>query len=79
MRFEDLDISKKFTYADYVTWNFTEVVELIKGRVFKMAAPLSNHQKVAGNLFSIINVYLYRKKCNVYIAPFDVRLTKPLA
>jgi len=78
MLFEDLDLTKKFTYADYVGWKFTEAVELIKGRVFKMAAPLSNHQKVAGNLFRMIDVYLYRKKCNTYIAPFDVRLIKSL-
>ena len=62
MLFEDLDSTKKFTYADYVGWKFTEAVELIKGRVFKMAAPLSNNQKVAGNLFRMIDVYLYRKK-----------------
>ena len=79
MRFEDLDLTKKFTYADYISWSFSDAVEIIKGRVFKMAAPLSNHQKVAGNIFGIINSFLYRKKCNVYIAPFDVRLPKPLS
>lgn len=79
MLFEDLDLTKKFTYADYVGWKFIEAVELIKGRVFKMAAPLSNYQKVAGNLFRMIDVYLYRKKCNTYFALFDVRLIKSLA
>lgn len=79
MRFEDLDLTKKFTYADYISWSFSDAVEIIRGRVFKMAAPLSNHQKVAGNIFGIFNSFLYRKKCNAYIAPFDVRLPKPLS
>lgn len=78
MEFKDLDLSKEYTYADYVKWTFSEVVELIKGRVFKMAAPLSNHQKTSSNLHRVLANYLYKKPCNVYHAPFDVRLPKPL-
>jgi hypothetical protein len=25
-----------FTYADYLTWNFKERIELIRGKIFKM-------------------------------------------
>lgn len=52
-----------------------EMVELIKGKVFKQAtAPRVNHQratlKIANQLFN----FLENKSCEVFIAPFDVRL-----
>ena len=28
-----LDPSQRYTYADYLTWRFEEVVELIKGKL----------------------------------------------
>ncbi len=46
-----LGLSKKYTYAGYLTWQFRERVELIRGKVFKMPpAPglthrWGNHQK----------------------------------
>jgi len=64
-----------YTYADYLTWTIPEMVELIKGRVFKMAAaPRRRHQAVAGEVFKRISIFLEGKNCKVYIAPFDVRL-----
>ncbi len=36
-----------FTYADYLTWNFKERIELIKGNIFKMSpSPEITHQKI---------------------------------
>ena len=78
MEFKDLDSTKEYTYADYVKWTFEEMVELIKGRVFKINTPLTNHQKTSGNLHRLFANYLYKKPCDVYHAPFDVRLPKPL-
>lgn len=76
MKFEDLDINKTYTYSDYLTWRFEEMVELIKGKVFKMSpAPSSSHQEISSNLIRVIGNYLYKKSCKVYHAPFDVRLT----
>ena len=47
-----LDVNKKYTYADYLQWAFKERVELIKGMLFKMSpAPNLFHQKVSGNDF----------------------------
>ena len=77
MKFSDLDLSKSYTYADYIKWKFDEVVELIRGRVFQMSAPLSTHQQISGNIFFIFKNYLRGKNCLVFDAPFDVRLTKP--
>ena len=69
-----LDFSKTYTYADYLTWQFSERVELIMGRIFRMSAPSRLHQLVVGNLFGIFWTNLKQKTCHVYQAPFDVKL-----
>jgi Uma2 family endonuclease len=79
MKLADLNLEGKYTYADYVKWTFDEAVELIKGRIFKMAAPLSNHQDSSLNLATVLKNHLRGKSCKVYTAPFDVRLSKPLS
>ena len=28
-----LDLSKSYTYADYLSWKFTDLVELVRGRI----------------------------------------------
>lgn len=45
---QDLDSSKTYSYVDYLTWQFTERVELLKGYVLQMAAPSPRHQRVLG-------------------------------
>lgn len=66
----------KYSYADYLSWDMEEMVELINGKVFKKAAaaPRRIHQWLAGNLYTELNQFLKGKKCQAYIAPFDVRL-----
>ncbi len=72
-----LDFLKVYTYADYLTWYFDERLELIKGYIHRMSpAPLNLHQRVVTNIGGEIQHYLKRKKCKVYIAPFDVRFPK---
>ncbi len=77
--FSGLDLQKKYTYADYLKWTFDEAVELIKGRIFQMAAPLSNHQIATGRIHTMFSNQLRRKPCRTFVAPFDVRLPKPLS
>lgn len=73
----ELDVNGTYTYADYLTWRFDEYVELFRGRLRRMSpAPKRLHQRIAGRIFSKIENYLERKRCDVYIAPFDVRLPK---
>ncbi|WP_158857134.1 Uma2 family endonuclease [Lunatibacter salilacus] len=64
-----------YSYADYLTWQMDEVVELIKGKMFKKAAaaPRRIHQKVSVELTLRLAGFLKGKKCEVYTAPFDVR------
>jgi Uma2 family endonuclease len=65
----------KYSYADYLTWTMDEMVELIKGRVFKMnAAPKRLHQKISLKVAIKLYSFLEGKPCEVYEAPFDVRL-----
>ncbi|WP_310391768.1 Uma2 family endonuclease [Hymenobacter sp.] len=72
-----LDPDGSYTYADYLTWRFTEYVELIRGRVLrKMSAPTSQHQQLASDLHGIIWGHLKGKPCRVFAAPFDVRLLR---
>ncbi len=73
----DIDLSKTYTYADYLQWKFDERIELIKGKIFKMnPAPGSFHQDISGNISFALKLFLLKKNCKVYVAPFDVRLTK---
>lgn len=67
-----------YSYADYLTWQFEEVVELIKGKIFKKAAaaPKRIHQRVSVKLVSRLYHFLEGQKCQVYDAPFDVRFPK---
>ena len=72
-----LDPNGSYTYADYLTWRFTEYVELVKGRFLrKMAAPSSLHQQAVSRLNTEIGYYLKRQPCQVFPAPFDVRLLR---
>ncbi len=69
--FSELDISKKYSYADYLLWQFQERVELIKGSVLKMSpAPSYEHQVVSGNLFLAFGNHLKGTTCKVLTAPF---------
>lgn len=75
--FSQLDLSKTYTYADYLTWRFQERVELIKGWIYKMSpAPKRVHQKVEGYLHVQLWKHFENKACEVYQSPFDVRLIK---
>jgi len=74
------DSNLLYTYWDYLKWQFEERVELIKGKIFKMApAPSSGHQTVSLNLTLEIATMFKRQPCRVFSAPFDVRLSIPNA
>ena len=69
-----LDFNKRYTYRDYLSWQLTERVELIRGYLHRMpAAPARDHQEISGKIFREISIFLDHKDCKVYYAPFDVR------
>ena len=75
LNFSDLDLTKQYSYADYMLWQFQERVELIKGFILKMSpAPNRFHQTVSQNVNFKILSFFEKHPCNVFVAPFDVRL-----
>lgn len=77
MQYSDLDLNKTYSYADYLKWAFTERLELIKGKVFEMSpAPGSTHQRISQRINYKLYNYLSGKSCEVFTAPFDVRLSR---
>ena len=74
---DQLDLSKQYTYADYLKWRFQERVELIRGRIFKMSpAPARKHQAISRYITSQMVKYFENQPCEWYYAPFDVRLPR---
>lgn len=65
---------KRYTLADALTWDESERIELIYGDPVMMAPPTRAHQKAVSELNRQLGNYLQGKKCEVYPAPFAVRL-----
>jgi Uma2 family endonuclease len=66
--------SYEYSYADYMSWQFQERVELIMGKIFPMSAPNTPHQSLAIELSAGFYTYFKGKPCYYFVAPFDVRL-----
>ena len=71
----ELDLNKKYTFADYLLWADDKRRELIKGFIKLMSpAPARKHQDISGSLFFALAGFLKSKSdCRIYHAPFDVR------
>ncbi len=74
-----MTIPKEFeTYSwdDYRSWSEEERWELIAGVAWSMSpAPSRMHQKISIELAKQFSVFLEGGKCEVYAAPFDVKLS----
>lgn len=71
---------QEYTYADYLTWKDGRRYELIDGEVIDMTpAPCRFHQYILHRLVLEFGNFFRNKKCEVYSAPFDVRLEKMTA
>ena len=72
-----LDLNKRYTYADYLTWADDKMRELIDGFI-KLMAPAAGtlHQRTCVKLITRLSITIEKNKCNceVFVAPFDVRL-----
>ena len=70
----NLDLNKRYTFADYLTWLDDKRRELYNGFIQMMTpAPSLKHQSVSGQIFGQFWVQLRKHSCNVYHAPIDVR------
>lgn len=66
-------VEKRFTYAEYATWDDNQRWELIDGLPYNMTpAPRTGHQNLLGNLFREFSVFFRGKQCRPFIAPTDV-------
>ncbi|MED4301428.1 Uma2 family endonuclease [Geobacillus stearothermophilus] len=69
------DLNKIYTYADWKTWEGRW--ELINGKAYNMTpAPSSEHQFAVGELYFALRHFFQNKHCYVFMAPFDVFLSK---
>jgi Uma2 family endonuclease len=76
-RFEEIDLSGTYSYADYLRWEFDERLELINGRIFKMSPVQATlHQQVSWVVQGKLYNYLVDKACKAFTAPFDVRFPR---
>ncbi|MDR0998880.1 MAG: Uma2 family endonuclease [Treponema sp.] len=66
----------KFSYTDYKGWELKEGerYELIDGVAYAMSAPGILHQRISMVLSGEFYAFLKDKTCQVFAAPFDVRL-----
>ncbi|WP_138992411.1 Uma2 family endonuclease [Larkinella sp. C7] len=74
---DQLDLTRQYTYADYLTWRVQERLELIRGYIWKMLPALGcRHQPLVGKFYLPFGNYMKGKPCQVFMAPFDVRLPR---
>ena len=66
--------NKRYTFADVLTWDESERIEIINGEAFMMAPPSRVHQEISVAIAAQLYNYLEGKRCKVYPAPFGVRL-----
>lgn len=69
-----LDLNKRYTYADYLTWMDDVRRELFNGFIQLMSpAPSIKHQTISFSLSRLLGNYLVGKTCKGFAAPSDVR------
>ena len=74
-RLSQLDLNADYSYADYLSWRLEETIELIKGKISLMSpAPSLSHQRISTRLTGILYANFKKKPCQLFAAPFDVRL-----
>ena len=62
-----------YTYADYLSFESDERMEIINGEIVMMSSPSISHQRISGKIFKQLADFLDGKPCEVFSAPLDVR------
>jgi Uma2 family endonuclease len=68
------NLKKHYTYADILELDDDVRAEIINGVLYMMAQPLTIHQRVQMRLIKHFVIFLEGKTCEVFAAPFGVRL-----
>ncbi|PLS19764.1 Uma2 family endonuclease [Bacillus sp. M6-12] len=67
--------NKGYRYHDYEHWEGRW--ELIHGVPYNMSpAPTTQHQHIVGEIHFALRSFLGKDKCQVFVAPFDIRLSE---
>lgn len=75
MGLERRKIGENFTYTDYLSWDDNERWEIINGEAYNITpVPNVSHQLILSQLLLQLGNQLNGKSCQVFPAPFDVRL-----
>ena len=71
----NLDLTKRYTYADYLTWFDDVRRELIDGFIHFMSAPVRIHARLSHLVSWFMESFVRQRKgnCQIFQAPFDVR------
>lgn len=68
---------ERYTYQDYLSWPEGERWELVDGIAYAMSpAPTTGHQRILGEMFRQVSTYLLDRPCEVFVAPFDLKLSE---
>ena len=70
-----LKLEKKWTYAEYATWDDGKRWEIIDGEVYAMSpAPNLRHQRISRKISAAFENFFKGKPCEPFEAPTDVVL-----
>ncbi len=77
MTFQEAAAGGPYTARDYIQWTFDELVELIRGFVYKMASPKRIHQDISRRfLRKFYDFFPEDAPCTIYDAPSAFFLVK---
>lgn len=74
---EQLDLTKAYTFKDYLSWKFQERVrvELLRGYIFRKSKSNTSIQKIIGSkLFESLWLFSNNNNCKIFATPFAVYL-----
>ncbi len=70
---------ERYSYQDYLSWPewpLGERWELVDGVAYAISpAPSTGHQEILGEMLRQISNYLLDRRCRVFVAPVDVKLS----
>ena len=66
---------EKMSYSELLKIDDEKRYELIDGIPYLMASPSVAHQDILGELYYQLKTYLRGKRCRVFVAPLDVKLS----
>ncbi len=67
---EEPDPPVRYTYADFLEWQYDERLEICKGRMFRLPTPATRHRKISRNINAVFFTIVKKTPCQFFAAPF---------